>query len=669
MVKNKHLAAIIFTDLVGFSKLANTNEEKALELIEINRHHQKPIIKKYGSFVKEIGDGMLAKFRSAFDAVACAIEIQNSTPPALANKIRIGIHLGDITEENGDVFGDGVNLASRLESIATPGSIYISDSVYNAIKSLDTITTEFIGDKELKNIADPVKCYKVLGVKPGAALKPSKRPAPSKSLMTFLVLVVIVVATVLIQTNWKNSKDKPSIAVLPFKQIEGDTSDLFLEKGITEELIKSLGKNTSLVVINPVTTLRYLASVNPFEEASTELNETNYFVSGKYAKKLNIIEINLTLNDRSNIEIWSGSYAKDEAYMPEMISNITIDISEALDAGMSESKRERMKEIKNIDPETYRLYLKGMTIINTIKLNDIPKGIMYLQEAVDRNTADSEAWAGLAEGYVWLGHSPFGPPLAWHKAKQAAIRAIQLDSMNAEAYAALAHVKTYFEYDYKGAEIGYNKANRLNPSMAFNHYHYAWHLHLLDSLDKAIEEHKIAQKLDPFAPVHTVWLGYLLAFNGELEAAKKEVRKALAIEPDIGMAYTVLGIIYQKEGKYDSAEYAFKKSIELEPSTKYISYMRHCFKVGNYEKGLEILAEAKMYLPPGSFSSWVLAGAYAEIDSADQFFKHANYEPAIAFVPWLRKEVSSKVIIEDPRFKQLMDKMNLPMPVTSSDNY
>jgi len=669
MVKNKHLAAIIFTDLVGFSKLANTNEEKALELIEVNRLHQKPLIKKYGSFVKEIGDGMLAKFRSAFDAVACAIEIQNSTPSALVNKIRIGIHLGDITEENGDVFGDGVNLASRLESIAAPGSIYISDSVYNAIKSLHTITTEFVGDKELKNIADPVKCYKVLGVKSGATLKPSKRPAHSKSFITFLFLVVIVVASVLMLINRKNTKDNPIITVLPFKQFEGDTSDLFLEKGITEELIRSLGKNTSLVVINPVSTLRYIASVNPFEEASTELKESDYFVSGNYGKKLNIIEINLTVNDRSNKEIWSGSYAKDEAYIPEMISNITVDISEALDASISKSNRELMKEIKNIDPETYRLYLKGMTIINTFKLRDYPQGIMYLQEAVDRNIADSEAWAGLAEGYVWLGHSPFGPPLAWHKAKQAAIRAIQLDSMNAEAYAALAHVKTYFEYDYKGAAAGYNKANSLNPSMAFNHYHYAWHLYLLDSLDKAIEQHKIAQKLDPFAPVHTFWLGGLLANNGEFEAAKREVRKSLAIEPNIFMAYSVLGDIYRREGKYDSAEYAFKKSMELEPSVKYVNYLRYCFRVGNYEEGFEILAEAKKYLPPGSFSSWVLAGAYAEIDSADQFFKYANYEPAIAFVPWLRKGVSSKVIIEDPRFKQLMDKMNLPMPVTSRDNY
>ena len=669
MVKHKHLAAIIFTDLVGFSKIANTNEAKALELIEINRHHQKPIIKKYGSFVKEIGDGILAKFTSAFDAVACSIEIQNSTPPALLNKIRIGIHLGDITEENGDVFGDGVNLASRLESIAAPGAIYISDSVYNAIKSIDDIKTEYLGDKELKNIADSVKCYKVLGVKLGATLKPSKRPAFNSRLMTFLLLVVMVVVTVLIVTNRNNTKDIPMITVLPFKQLEGDTSDLFLEKGMTEELIRSLGKNTSLIVINPKSTLRYFATINPFEEASSELEESDYFVKGYYSKKINIIDINLTLLDRSNKEIWSGNYGKDEAYIPEMISNITIDISEALDANLSQAKQERMKEIKNIDPETYRLYLKGMTIINTYNVSDYPKGIMYLEEAVDRNTADSKAWAGLAEGYVWLGHSPIGPPYAWHKAKAAAIRAIQLDSMNAEAYAALAHVKTYFEYDYKEAEIGYKKANQLNPSMAFNHYHYAWHLYLFDSLDKAIEEHKIAQKLDPFAPVHTFWLGGLLVFRGDMEEAKKEIKKAFAIEPDLPVAYSILGDIYRREGKYDSAEYAFKKSIELAPFIKYLMYMKHCFRVGDYDKGFQILEEAKMVLPQGSFSSFVLAGAYAEIDSADQFFKYANYEPANAFVPWFRKGVSSKVIIEDPRFKQLMDKMNLPMPATTSDNY
>lgn len=664
---NRYLAAIMFTDLVGYSHLANSDEVKALDLIEINRLHQKPLIKRYGTFVKEMGDGFLGKFKSALDAVACAIEIQNSVPDELKNQIRIGIHLGDISETNSDIFGNGVNIASRLESIAEPGSIYISDSVYNAVKSHKDIQTEYIGEKTLKNIESPVTCHKILGLASGTVIGPSKKRGFNKKIIAMLILAGLAAAIIITVFNQNSGNSKPMVAVLPLVQLDGDTSDLFLEKSLTEELIRTIGRNSSLTVVNPYTTLRYLSSVNPIEQATSELSESDYFIKGHYRKQGHTIEVSMSTLNKSNEEIWSGDYSKHETYLPELISNISNDIFELLE--VSAPKRETIKEIKAIDPETYRLYLKGMTIIGTYNINEYSKGITFLEEAVNRSPGDSKAWAGLAEGYVWLGHSPMGPPWAWHKAKSAAISAIQLDSMNAEAWAALAHTKTYFEYDYKGAEIGYKKANDLNPSMAFNHYHYAWHLYLLDSIDKAIEEHKIAQKLDPFLPVHTFWLGGLLAFNGEFDKAKIEIKKALEINPDLFVAYSILGDIYRKQGKPDSAEYAFQRAMEIQPFSKYVAYMPYCFRTGEFDKGLKILEEAKLVLPPGSFKSWVLAKAYAEIDSADQFFKYANYEPAIAFVPWFRKGVRSAVIIGDPRFKELMNKLNLPMPVNLEDNY
>ena len=455
------------------------------------------------------------------------------------------------------------------------------------------------------------------------------------------------------------------VAVLPFVQEEGDTTDLFLEKGLTEELIRALGKNSALVVVNPYTTLRYLGSMNPFEQASSELSESDFFIKGHYKKQGHNVEISVLTVNKSNEEIWSNDYTRDETYLPELISNISRDIFEVLE--VSKPNRETIKEIKAIDPETFRLYLKGMNIIGTYNFREYTKGITLLEDAVSRSRGDSHAWAGLAEGYVWLGHSPMGPPHAWHKAKAAAKRAIQLDSTNAEAWAALAHTKTYFEHDYKGAEIGYKKANDLNPSMAFNHYHYAWHLYLFDSLDKAIEEHKIAQKLDPFFTIHTYWLGGLLSEKGAFEEAKGEIRKALAMDDDTFKPHALLGDIYREQGKLDSAEYAFQQAMEIQPFAKYTDYLHYCLSIGEDDKGLQILSEAKRELPPGSFTSYVLAKAYAEIDSVDQFFKYANHEPPYAFVPWFRQVVTSSVIINDPRYKKLMDKLNLPMPLNSQN--
>jgi adenylate cyclase len=153
----------MFTDIVGYSAMASHDEEEALRIVEINRNHQKPIIEKYGIYLKEMGDGVLARFSSAYDSIRCAQEIQESCPPPLKDKIRIGLHLGDVSESNGDIFGDGVNVASRLETKAEPGKIYLSDSVYHAIKGRSDVNAKYVGTFRLKNIREPVRTYTVVG--------------------------------------------------------------------------------------------------------------------------------------------------------------------------------------------------------------------------------------------------------------------------------------------------------------------------------------------------------------------------------------------------------------------------------------------------------------------------------------------------------------------------
>ncbi len=661
MKTRRYLAAIMFTDLAGYSRLASTDEGGALSMLEANRQLQRPIIRRYGSFVKEMGDGMLARFQSAQDAVACAIEIQSNAPTALRQAIRIGIHLGDITEENGDIFGDGVNIAARIESIAEPGSIYVSASIHQAIKSTGDILTEPVGPQQLKHIEDPIDCYRVLGLREGVSPAPPQRWRVSKPLrmlasILFLILLVVFV------TRWNDQATSPAIAVLPFTQTQGDTSDLYLQQALPEELIRNLGRHTGLLILNPKSSFQYRSSINPFDQGlAEEMSIPTHFVRGEYAKRENRIDLAVSVDDRSAQTVWSGNDSHDEAHLPNMIAHLAGAIAQAL-SDRNEPDPGAIAEIQNVDPETYRLYLQGMHILGRYNLAQFPKGIALLEQATSRSPADARAWAGLAEGYVWLGHTPTGPPWAWHKAKSAAVRALQLDSVNAEAWAALAHTKTYFEYDYEGALAAYQKAHALNPNMAFSHYHYAWHLYLLDSLDKAIEEHKIAQQLDPFAPVHTFWLGGLYLRKGDLANAKRELRKAINMDSTAFMAHALLGETYSQEGKMDSAEASLQQAMKLQPFVRYIHYRRHLQNAGQWERSLQLIHEAKERMPPGGFTSWVLAGAYADHDSTEQFFEYANDEPAFATLPWLRHGVKSEAVLRDPRFKQFMDKLNLPMP-------
>ena len=163
MPQSRQLAAIMFTDIVGFTALMGEDEQRAFDLLRINRQLQKPAIEKFGGrWIKEIGDGVLASFSTATDAVKCAISIQQSCADTPDLKLRIGIHLGDVVFENKDVFGDGVNIASRIQAIAAPGEIYISESVYNNVANKQDINTRFVKQETLKNVKEPVKIYKIV---------------------------------------------------------------------------------------------------------------------------------------------------------------------------------------------------------------------------------------------------------------------------------------------------------------------------------------------------------------------------------------------------------------------------------------------------------------------------------------------------------------------------
>jgi adenylate cyclase len=659
MEENRQLAAILFSDIVGYTAMMGKDESDTLKLVRKNKEIQQPLIEKHhGIWLKEMGDGAMAQFKSALDAVSCAIEIQQLAKSELQAQLRIGIHLGDITIENGEIYGDGVNVASRIESIADPGSVFISDAVYGAIKGRSDIFAEFKGKKNLKNVDEPVKVYKVLTERTTASS--SFGVIYSKYILSAILLAILVGAIVI----WQYRKSlatgsQTTIAVLPLKLVNRDTSNQYLVQGITDELIRSLGKVNTLSVINPLSTsIRYQASLAPIDDARAELEKANFFVTGTLEKKVNVASLTIELTDKNGRVIWSNDFARDISQLPELAGQITVDIANQISIDLNKDQIKRITDIKPVDPEIYAYWLKGMNHISKLTQKDMAQAVVYLREATDRNPADARAWAGLAEGLVNIGHSAMAPGGIWKEAKAAAIRAIQLDSLNAEAWAALGHTKTYFEWDYDGAEYCYQKANELNPSMAMNHYHQAWHYQLFDSLSKAIEEHKLAKDLDPFMPMHTAWLGYLFMLAGDYEKAVDEAKQSMEIVPDFRIGYLVMGNVFLKKEMYDSALIMFQRAMPLGIIGMGTAY----FRSGDFDKGMNLIQSVEQQ-PMNSLKAFALATIYSEIDSLDRFFQYANYEPPSHFAPWFRVNIENPKVIKDPRFKQLMDKMNLPMPM------
>jgi class 3 adenylate cyclase/TolB-like protein len=293
-MQERRLAAIMFTDIVGYTALMGSDTQKALDLLHKNRAIQKPLIEKYGGkWLKEMGDGILAQFNSAIDSVYCALEIQRSAKTALDGKIRIGIHLGDVTVENEDVFGDGVNIASRLQSIADPGGIYVSESIHHAIRGSVDIQSQFLGEVQLKNVDYLVKTYYLEGEGLPRPSKKRKKELFRKDRRSVLktiysYLIILFIAVIVVTTWWikgKTGQNLKAIAVLPVENISNNSDQEWLEAGIHHALIDEISKIHKLRVVSRRSSLKYEGSDKAIPEIAEELNvdgivEASFSTSG-----------------------------------------------------------------------------------------------------------------------------------------------------------------------------------------------------------------------------------------------------------------------------------------------------------------------------------------------------------------------------------------------------
>ena len=247
------------------------------------------------------------------------------------------------------------------------------------------------------------------------------------------------------------------------------------------------------------------------------------------------------------------------------------------------------------------------------------------------------------------------------KALAAAQRAIQLDSTVALGWAALSHYHTYFGKDWVLAEYAFERANELNPNLADNHYHRAWYLALFGRMNEAIEEHKLAQDLDPFVPLHTAWLGELYRWVGLYDEGLAETEKAAQMENDYALSMLVKGRILMDQGKVEEGLDILKNASLINPGFKYVGYGPALINCGKVEEGRAIVNELES-LPLNGFRALFLASMYAELGEFDKAFEYLNYEQKHGWYPWIRVIFFSDEFRKDPRFLKLIRDMNLPDP-------
>jgi len=487
-----------------------------------------------------------------------------------------------------------------------------------------------------------------------------------------LAILLLIGASFWAGAQWSNPADPNNerrIAVLPF-EIIGDKDEMdYFNEGMTESLIDEFSKMGQVTVLS-IASSRYLeAGLNPGKGlVSDELEDIEYFIYGSFRKNENFVELQLKISETIDGKPkWTKKYESDVSEIRALSAQIVTEISRELGIGLKTVDKLRLAGIKPVKPETYELYLKGKYFLNKSTLEEWQRGIVYLQEAIDQNAADPYAYAGLAEGYITLGHNLLPPDDVFPKALAAAKRAIQLDSTNAEGWAALAHYHTYYGWDWDLAEYAFKKADQIHPNMAYNHYHRAWYLALFGRLDEAISAHKRAQEIDPFSPMHTAWLGYLYLMAGEYEKGLEEAARASEMHHDFALSMFVKGNIYIEMGREKEGLEVLEKAGKINYGWRYMGLVRALFKTGYKQEGMEIIKEMEAR-EQNSFISLCLAYAYFEAGNHDKGFENLQNAKGHAFYAWIRVLVTDEKIRQDPRYIELLDELGLPDPAPLSYN-
>ena len=457
-------------------------------------------------------------------------------------------------------------------------------------------------------------------------------------------------------------EDNKKIAVIPFVDNSEDKEDYF-KVGMTEALIAELSKVDELTVMSQESS-RLLTEVTSTANMfiSNKTADIEYFVFGSIKRDINILNIQIELKESLQAEaIWAKTYSDDITKVRSLWAKVAEDIVRQMGLIVKPEDAKLWKNLRPVRPDIYELYLKGKHLLGNSVPGDMQKGLAYLEEARDKNPGDSYANSGLAEGYIMLGHGFAPPPDVFPKAHEAALRAIQLDSTNANGWAALAHYHTYFGWDWELAEYAFNRANDLNPNLAYNHYHRAWYLVLFGRMNEAIDEHKRAQELDPFTPLHTVWLGGLYRMVGQYEKGLAEVDKVEQMKENNVLGMLIKGRILVDQGKTEQGLEILKKASQINPFTKFYYYGQAVIQVGNKDEGMALIKELEA-MPITSWNALCLGQMYLAKGDVENAIKSFNIDEKHAFYPWLRVLVLNKKSLQDSRFLELIHEMGLPDP-------
>lgn len=630
----------MFTDMVGYTSLTQKDESSAINLLKNYRSALRSCLTAHrGREIKTMGDGFLVEFASALEAVDCALSMRASLEkknlsldPEEKIKLRIGIHLGDVIHEGNDLYGDSVNVASRIQPLAGPGEIYMTQQVYDHVRNHIKSPVEHIGKVSVKNVELPVDVYKIAAPTEYVASTPT-RPLTGHR-----------------------------IVILPFANISPHSGDEYFADGMTEELISAVSKVSGLRVVSRTSAMKYKGTNKSGPEIARELS-CDIALEGSVRKAGKKLRINVDLVDVQKDErVWSQTYDRELQDVFAIQSDIAGSVAQALKVHLLTTEKESIEKRSTEDIGAYDFYLKGLHYKNEGTESGYRRAIRYFEQAIRKDSKFAMAYAGLAESYQRLATEEIlSAKEGFPKAERFASKALELDNTIPEAHATLGVVLEDYYWDFRGAEKEFIQALALNPSYGRVCKSYGVHLALMGKLDQAVSEIGRAKQLNPLALDLNECASVIYDWANRYEDSLQACQTMLKIDEEYFPAYVHLAEAQAHQKMFDEALKTMKKAWKLSKGELYVkgrmAYL-HALS-GNQVEAKKILEELEEASKRKHVSPITFARIYCGLGDTNKAldFLEKAYEARDGGVTALNAQWQWAKLRSSPRFTRLLEKI------------
>jgi TolB-like protein/class 3 adenylate cyclase/Flp pilus assembly protein TadD len=624
---DRRLAAIMFTDIVGYTALMAESEQRGLQVRERHRAVVRPLVERYGGeWIEAPGDQSLSTFPTALDAVNAGLAIQAALRDDPELKLHIGVHLGDFVVQGTEISGDGVNIAARLCSLAEGDELCVSGEVHRSIRNQPGIAAMALGERELKNVPEPVAVYAVSGEAAPPRAVPATAAARGRrgaSAVRWTVAGLAAIAIGVAGWLYGSAPDVApvrSIAVLPLENLSGDPEQEYFADGMTDALIADLARVGSLRVTSRTSVMQYKHTTRSLREIAEELG-VEALIEGSVIREGDRVRITAQLIDaRSDHHLWAEHYDRDLRGVLALQSEIASAVARQVQARVAPQVEERLSSRPPVIPAAHEEYLKGRYFAEKHNPAAALRSRKHFESAMSIDPEYPLGYAGLADTlscsplHTWVvpGEDLEKVPMAvMDLAYELATRATELDPSLPEVQTALGLVYLFRDWDWEEAERRIEHAIEINPSLEFAHRSHAIVLAYTGRHDEAVRAIDRSRELDPLSAMTASLAARVYAWSGDTETAIALWRETTELDASNPLGRQGLGVAMCGSGRFEEGVAVLEEArVVSEDDPLVIGDLGHCYALaGDPERARALLRE----LEGRSTDDWVSPVSLARI--------------------------------------------------------